>query len=132
MKTQNRKTIPRALALAALLFSLIVCAGQASTLTVTNTADSGPGSLRQAIMDANADTSTNDVVIEFNIPGSGVQTIAPLTPLPIITRALTIDGYTQPGSSPNTLANADNAVLLIEINGGNLNVGAGFDDGLLI
>src|SRR6266404_2182019 len=120
MKTQNRKTIPRALALAALLFSLIVCAGQASTLTVTNTADSGPGSLRQAILDANADTSTNDVSIEFNIPGSGVQTIAPLADrLPNITRPVTIDGYSQPGASPNTLADADNAVLLIELSGAN-------------
>src|SRR2546429_8319479 len=68
---------------------------QAATLTVTNTADSGPGSFRQAILDADADTSTNDVSIEFNIPGSGVQTIAPLTPLPAITRAVTRDGYLQ-------------------------------------
>src|SRR3989442_2742136 len=93
---------------------------RAATLTVTNTADSGPGSLRQAILDANADASTNDVSIEFNIPGSGVQTIAPLSSLPYITHSVSIDGYTQPGASPNTLANADNAVLLIELSGASL------------
>jgi len=91
-----------------LLAAATLC--RAATLTVTNTADSGPGSLRQAIMDANADTSPDDVIIEFNIPGSGVQTIAPLSPLPVITRTVTIDGYTQPGASPNTLAAADNAL----------------------
>jgi hypothetical protein len=92
----------------------------AATYVVTATADSGPGSLRQAILDANADTSTNDVSIEFNIPASGAQTIAPLTVLPTISRPVTIDGYTQPGASPNTLASGDNAVLLIELSGANL------------
>ncbi len=91
-----------------------------TTFTVTDTADTGLGTLRQAILDANADASLGIVNIEFNIPGSGVQTIAPLTPLPAITRSVTIDGYTQPGASPNTLADADNAVLLIELNGANL------------
>jgi hypothetical protein len=78
MKIQNNKTLPRALGLAALLLSLVASTGKATTLTVTSTADSGPGSLRQAILDADADASADDVVIEFNIPGSGVQTIAPL------------------------------------------------------
>jgi hypothetical protein len=104
--------------LAALLLS--ICMGRAGTFTVTSTADSDPGSLRQAILDANADSSTNDVFIEFNIPGSGVQTIAPFSPLPVITRSVSIDGYTQPGTSPNTLADGDNAVLLIELSGVNL------------
>ena len=36
-----------------------------------------------------------------------------------ITDPVVIDGYTQPGSSPNTLANGDNAVLLIELDGSN-------------
>ena len=43
--------------------------------------------------------------------------ITPVTQLPSITSPVTLDGYTQPGSSANTLANGDNAVLLIEING---------------
>ena len=33
---------------------------------------------------------------------------------------MTIDGYTQPGSSPNTLATGDNAVLKVELNGTNV------------
>ena len=90
----------------------------AATFTVTTTADSGPGSLRQAITDANANAGADSIV--FNIPGSGVQTIAPLTALPVITDTVTIDGYTQPGSSPNTLAVGDDAVLLIELSGANL------------
>src|SRR5437773_11930452 len=65
--------------------------------TVTNTNDSGTGSLRQAILDAN---SMGGGTIQFNIPGSGVHTIGPLTVLPTITQAVTIDGYTQSGSSP--------------------------------
>jgi hypothetical protein len=47
----------------------------------------------------------------------------------ILTRPVIIDGYTQPGSSPNTLVVGDNAVILIRINGGRtakkLNVRAG-------
>src|SRR5207248_6622024 len=67
--------------------------------TVTNTNDSGTGSLRQAITDANVAGGT----ITFNIPGGGVHTISPLSaPLPNIAQSITIDGYTQPGSSPNT------------------------------
>ncbi len=89
----------------------------ATTYTVTSTADSGPGSLRQAITDANASLGAD--TIAFSIVGSGVQTIVPATPLPPITDAVTIDGYTQPGSSPNTNAVGLglNTVLMIEIAG---------------
>jgi titin len=94
-----------------------------STFTVTNVNDSGPGSLRQAV--TSADGSTGNTIV-FNIPGSGVQTIAPLMALPALTQAhTTINGYTQPGSSPNTRAASDNAVLLIELNGSS--AGAGVD-----
>ncbi len=88
-----------------------------ATFTVTNTNDSGAGSLRQAILDANAQVGAD--TISFNIPGGGIHTIAPATPLPTITDPVVIDGYTQPGSSVNTLADADNAVLLIELSGSN-------------
>src|SRR5262249_51778124 len=37
--------------------------------------------------------------------------------LPTITKAVFLDGYTQPGASGNTQANSDNAVLLVELNG---------------
>ena len=45
-----------------------------STLAVTTTADSGPGSLRQAIEISNADSGDRDTIV-FNIPGGGVPTI---------------------------------------------------------
>ena len=88
---------------------------QAVTFTVPSTADSGVGTLRNAISLAN--TTPGADTIAFNISGTGVHTITPSTPLPTITEAVTIDGYTQSGSSMNTLANGDNAVLRIELNG---------------
>jgi uncharacterized delta-60 repeat protein len=84
-------------------------------LTVSNVNDTGASSLRQAIIDANS--FGGPAGITFRIPGAGVQNIAPLSPLPPITARVTIDGYTQPGASPNTWANGENAVLLIELNG---------------
>ena len=79
-------------------------------LTVTNTSDSGPGSLRQAITDANANWSIDR--IEFNIPmtdagynaTTGVFTISVTsTELPGIgNRVLTIDGSTQTAFTGNT------------------------------
>jgi hypothetical protein len=87
---------------------------------VIKTHDSGAGSLRQAILDANAHAGAD--IIEFSIPGSSVHTITPLTPLPTLTEAVTIDGYTQPGSSANTNPpeQGTNAVLMIEIDGTNV------------
>jgi hypothetical protein len=66
-----------------------------STYLVTNTNDSGPGSLRQAILDSNGDPGKN--TIDFSID-SGVQTISPATALPTITVPVVIDGTSQPGS----------------------------------
>jgi hypothetical protein len=66
-----------------------------TNFTVTNTNDSGPGSLREAILDANA--SPGPDTIDFSI-GSGVQTIAPMSALPTVTDPVVIDGTTQPGS----------------------------------
>ena len=89
---------------------------------VTTVADEGPGSLRQAIYMANADGGTN--TIAFDIPGSGPQVISPLSALPPITSPVIIDGYTQPGSRPNTSATGDNAVPLIVIDGSGIsNIG---------
>jgi parallel beta-helix repeat protein len=62
-------------------------------LMVTNTDDGGPGSLRQAILDANALSGRE--VIRFNI--SGATSIAPLTALPAITNPVIVDATTQPG-----------------------------------
>jgi hypothetical protein len=71
-----------------------------TTLTVTSTANSGAGSLRQAILDANATSNTE--TIEFNISGNCPRSISLSTPLPDITDGLIIDAFTQPGSSANT------------------------------
>src|SRR5262249_51163528 len=78
-----------------------------ATYTVINTNDAGVGSLRATIQSANNDTTLD--TIAFAIPGSGVHTISPLSALPTITNPVVIDGYTQPGARPNTLANGDNA-----------------------
>ncbi len=97
-----------------------------TTFTVTNTNDSGPGSLRQAMLDSNATMDVN--TIAFAIPGTGMQTIAALAPLPQIIRAVQIDGYTQPGSSANTAppGGGFNSVILIQITGYGIQVDAGF------
>ena len=85
-----------------------------SPLVVTTTADSGPGSLRAAITYADANDGGT---ITFDIPGSGVQTINVGSALPAITNGVTIDGYSQPGASPNTLCDGDNATLTIVLDG---------------
>ena len=65
-----------------------------AVFTVTTAADDGPGSLRQAIVQANTLVGADQ--IQFNIPGPGVHTISPLSPLPEITGPTTVDGKTQP------------------------------------
>lgn len=115
--------------LAIILASLGVTAASAvaATYTVSTTEDNGPGSLRQAIIDANAQPNspaTQPDEITFNIPGVNVHTIGLLSPLPPITDAVMIDGYTQPGTNPNALGVGNDASLRIELNGANLS-GAG-------
>src|SRR5207244_10209859 len=63
---------------------------------VTNINDSGTGSLRQAIKDANAHVGAD--TISFNIGGGGSRTISPLSALPSITDPVTLNGTTQPGA----------------------------------
>jgi hypothetical protein len=111
----HRCLVRSAIGLAGVL--VLASAASAATFTVTNTSDSGPGSLRQAILDANASPGLD--TIGFSI-GSGVKTIAPVTALPTITDPVIIDGRTQPGylSTP-----------LIELSGANAGPGV---DGLHI
>jgi parallel beta-helix repeat protein len=66
-----------------------------ATFTVTSVANSGAGTLRQAITDANAAAGADDIV--FNIAGAGVKTINLRSALPVITETVSIDGGTQPG-----------------------------------
>ncbi len=101
----------------ALFFAAGLSVARSDTYVVTNTNPSGPGSLAQAILDANARTGQDTIV--FNIPNSGVQLIdLSKTPLPDITDSLVLDGYTQPGAHPNTLSVGDDAVILIQLDGG--------------
>jgi T5SS/PEP-CTERM-associated repeat protein len=109
-----------------LFFSAFVAAAvlpclAATTNIVTTTNDSGAGSLRTAINNANGGSGTN--LIQFNIPpfDGTVKTITLASQLPTITHPMIIDGYTQTNSSPNTKTNGDDAMLLIEINGGGMN-----------
>jgi hypothetical protein len=95
---------------AALLLSLNARASgstpMALTYTVTTTADSGAGSLRQAILDSNASVGVLDT-IDFSIAGGGVHTIAPLDNLPVIDDPVIIDGTSQPGYAGTPLIELD-------------------------
>ena len=92
-----------------------------ATFVVTNVNDSGPGSLRQAIIDANA--ASSPVVpdrIEFDLSGSGPHTISITSePLPRIDDPVVIDGFTQAGASPNSnpFNQPSNAVLQVQLAG---------------
>lgn len=94
-------------------FPLFVAAGLAllppavrgDIFSVTNTADDGPGSFRQAILDANAHpnaSASNRDQIHFAIPGTDIQSIYPMFPLPEITDPVVVDGFTQNGALPNS------------------------------
>lgn len=123
-----------------------------AVITVTGTGDTIAldtfATLREAITsinnqaDINNDVTVNRVgnyasqaggtpdVINFNIAGGGVQQIAVTgTAEPTIIMPLTINGYSQTGASANTLANADNAVILIQLDGTGAGAGA---DGLTL
>ncbi len=80
------------------LSAVAVSYANAATFTVTTNADTGIGSYRQALLDANSNVGTD--TINFNIGSGGVQTILiSLTELPRITDSVIIDGTTQPGYS---------------------------------
>jgi hypothetical protein len=81
------------------LAALLLAFGHASadTFVVTNTNDSGPGSLRRAILDANARGGGD--LIDFNIPGEGPFVITVMSPLPPLNDggSVIVDGTTQAG-----------------------------------
>ncbi len=66
-----------------------------SVFLVTTTNDTGDGSLRKAIVDANTNPGLD--LISFDIVPPGPKTILPLSKLPNIVDPVTIDGTTQPG-----------------------------------
>ena len=86
-----------------------------ATFLVSNTNDSGSGSLRQAIASANMTAGFNYIV--FGINSTGMPVITPASPLPEIKNPVFIDGLSQPGSG------------LVEISGARAGQGA---DGLSI
>lgn len=111
-----------------------------ATFTVTNTNDTGPGSFRQAIYDAN--DAAGETKIVFDLPSTdpgrdpvtGAFVFEPqLDPhgnfyhnlLPSVTAStITIDGYTQPGAHPNTRTDGDDAVILIRIHATHADAGS--------
>jgi len=103
----------------------------ADTLVVSNTSDGGPGTLRQAILDANASSPPHTIV--FNVPTSdpgfdgAVFTIRPSSELPVVRELTAIDATTQTAFTGDTNPLGPEVVL----NGGNMTAGSGFllDDG---
>ncbi len=96
-------------------------------LVVNTTSDTADGvcnaahcSLRDAITVSNAAPSGSFQRIHFAIPplsGTSEILISPTSQLPDISRAVTIDGYTQSGATPNTDPVVSNAVIRIRIDG---------------
>jgi len=103
---------------------LLSCAAalQAASFSVTTTADNGnnasptPGSLRWAIV--HADAATGSASIIFNLSSCPALLSLTSNALPDITNDVTIDGYTQNGSTPNAFTIGFNATLCIFLNGG--------------
>jgi CSLREA domain-containing protein len=119
-----------------------------TTVADDNVPNDGSVSLREAIQAINNGTAGLDPdisnqnpgmfgindTINFNISAAGtIQTInvggTGNGALPVLLRPMTINGYSESGASMNTLANGDNAKILIELNGANAGPNA---DGLLI
>jgi CSLREA domain-containing protein len=112
--------------LAALLLMMMTAAAgsaRAATFTVNTSSDTDDGtcdgshsSLREAITAANAAAGPD--TIAFNLlPAGNVHVIVISgTDLPVLQDDLVIDGYTQPGASPNTSATGGlNTQLRIEV-----------------
>lgn len=122
MKHKKMKSV-----ITAMLASLVLSSnGYAAIYTVTSTADAGAGTLRQAILNANANPGVD--IIQFNIAvgggnlfeGSAPNTYAVIqlnTVLPTITGAVTIDGTTQTNTNPGVTATRTVGVDGISIGG---------------
>src|SRR3954454_17262503 len=64
-----------------------------AAFSVTSNADSGAGTLRQAILNANSAPGADTITFAI---GSGLQTITPTSALPTISDSVIIDGTSQP------------------------------------
>lgn len=87
-------------------------------LTVTSSADSGAGTLRDVLGQANANAGLN--LISFDIAGDCPRLITLASPLPDITEPVIINGFSQPGASFNSLDNGNNSVLCVGVRGSQL------------
>lgn len=63
---------PLALAISIAFTGFSPVPGQAATYTVTNTNDAGPGSLRQAVLDANANAGADTILFDSILTGSSI------------------------------------------------------------
>ena len=73
----------------ALLTALLAGVAGAATFDVSNNADDGPGSLRQAILDANASGEDDNITFSFD-PGDGAILLD--SALPVIEGSVTLNG----------------------------------------
>jgi CSLREA domain-containing protein len=136
----DSKAAARSLAFVTVML-LAAGAGQAPAATITVTtagdvfADDGQCSLREAILSANLNAPSFTTpgecaagsastplalvtdTIDFAIPGNGPFVMEPLTPMPVITESVFIDGYSQRGAQANTLRSGNDAVLMLELRG---------------
>jgi photosystem II stability/assembly factor-like uncharacterized protein len=101
-----------------------------SVFAVINTADTGDGSLRQALLDANAHPGPDTII--FDIPGAGPHTIQPTSTLPTITDPVTIDGTYQPGFAGTPLIVLDGTAAGAGVNGLTIAAGDSTVRGLVI
>lgn len=103
-------------------FGFFSVSTMANQYPVTNTNNSGAGSLNDAISQANANPGLDTVT--FNLPEDFSMTIALTSALPVITEGVFINGYSQPGSSAGT--SVATRVIRINIDGtglpGNTNI----------
>jgi hypothetical protein len=95
---------------------------RAATFVVSNVGDTGPGSLRQAIFDANAALGPDDIA--FAIAGAGPHVIAPATALPDLTGPVVLDGFTQAGPGTHAIV-LDGTTIGGALSGLRLQAGAG-------
>src|SRR5687768_193060 len=65
-----------------------------AVFTVLNTNDSGPDSLRQAILDTNATPGADEIRFDLGAEGSS-HTIRPVSELPALTDTVLLDGWSQ-------------------------------------
>jgi len=100
------------------------------TTNVTTTADSGPGSFRQALLDANDAPGENLVV--FNIAGPGPHVITLESPLPEITSPVIINGWSQPGFAGLPLVTVTGSGLTNAVDGLVLHAGNSTVRGLVL